>query len=173
MNVLIENEYPAGRSEEIFDFDLQETAELVVNCFLDEEDCPYEASVSITITDDESIRAINREHRDIDRSTDVLSFPMVQYPEPAAFAILEEEGMESEAFDPDSGELLLGDVVLSADHITAQAEAYGHSVRREYAFLIVHSLLHLVGYDHMEPEEAARMEERQRVILAKCGILRA
>ena len=80
--------------------------------------------------------------------------------------------MESEAFDPDSGELMLGDVVLSADHIAAQAESYGHPVRREYAFLIVHSLLHLAGYDHMVPEEAEVMESRQRAILDKCGISR-
>ncbi|MBE5996865.1 MAG: rRNA maturation RNase YbeY [Lachnospiraceae bacterium] len=172
MTVLIENEYPAEKAEKIFDFDLQETAELVMETFLDEEQCPYEASVSITITDDGAIREINREHRGVDASTDVLSFPMVQYPAPADFSVLEEEGMESEAFDPDSGELMLGDVVLSADHIAAQAESYGHPVRREYAFLIVHSLLHLAGYDHMVPEEAEVMESRQRAILDKCGITR-
>ena len=170
MTLQIETEYPSGLAEKIFDFDLKETAELVLNTFLDTEECPYEASVEITLTDDESIREINREQRGIDAVTDVLSFPVVQYPGPSAFGILEEEGME--AFDPDSGELMLGDIVLSADRIAAQAEEYGHSVKREYAFLIAHSLLHLAGYDHMEPDDAGRMEERQKIIMEKCGITR-
>ena len=94
---------------------------------------------------------------------------MIQYPAPADFDILEDA---DDAFDPDSGELLLGDIVLSADHILAQARAYGHSLRREYAFLITHSLLHLIGYDHMTETDAALMEDRQRAVLEKCGISR-
>jgi len=148
MTVLIENEYPAEKAEKIFDFDLQETAELVMETFLDEEQCPYEASVSITITDDGAIREINREHRGIDRPTDVLSFPM---------------------FDEDFGDgedAILGDIVLSLEKAVEQAEAYGHSLRREIAFLTVHSVLHLLGYDHEEGKaEESEMFSRQEAIL--------
>ena len=169
MTILLENECSPELSAKLFQFDAEKTAEDVTEAFLDCENCPYEASVSITITDDASIREINREHRGIDAATDVLSFPMIQYPAPADFDILEDA---DDAFDPDSGELLLGDIVLSADHILAQARAYGHSLRREYAFLITHSLLHLIGYDHMTETDAALMEDRQRAVLEKCGISR-
>ena len=133
-------------------------------------DCPYEAQVSILITDDDEIHRINLEQRQIDRPTDVLSFPMVNYETPGDFSFLEEDS--EDCFDPDSGELLLGDIVISADKVAAQAEEYGHSRRREYAFLIAHSMLHLMGYDHMTPEDAAEMERLQEEILQQLGISR-
>ena len=80
---------------------------------------------------------------------------------------------EAEAFNPESGELMLGDIVISKEKVLAQAEAYGHSPKREFAFLIAHSMLHLFGYDHMEEEERLVMEERQREIMEKVQILRA
>ena len=133
-------------------------------------DCPYEAQVSILITDDDEIHRINLEQRQIDRPTDVLSFPMVNYETPGDFSFLEEDS--EDCFDPDSGELLLGDIVISADKVAAQAKEYGHSRRREYAFLIAHSMLHLMGYDHMTPEDAAEMERLQEEILQQLGISR-
>ena len=153
-----------------FDFDLAECASLVLDAFAEELSLPYEATVELTVTDDETIREVNEKERGIGRSTDVLSFPVVEYPAPGDFSVLEE--LSSEAFDPDSGELLLGDIMISAEHVTAQAEAYGHSVKREFAFLITHSLLHLTGYDHMTDEEAAEMERMQHCILKRCGISR-
>ena len=75
-------------------------------------------------------------------------------------------------FDPESGRLLLGDIVISADHVVAQADEYGHSKRREFAFLVAHSMLHLVGYDHMEPAEEERMFNKQEEILTAAGIPR-
>ena len=77
-----------------------------------------------------------------------------------------------DCFHPETGELLLGDIVISAEKVLEQAAEYGHSVKREYAFLIAHSMLHLSGYDHMEPEEAAVMEQKQREILETLGITR-
>ena len=145
-------------------------AQDVVSCALDYMDCPYEAQVSILITDDDEIHRINLEQRQIDRPTDVLSFPMVNYETPGDFSFLEEDS--EDCFDPDSGELLLGDIVISADKVAAQAEEYGHSRRREYAFLIAHSMLHLMGYDHMTPEDAAEMERLQEEILQQLGISR-
>lgn len=150
--------------------DLYGVAQDVVSCALDYMDCPYEAQVSILITDDDEIHRINLEQRQIDRPTDVLSFPMVNYETPGDFSFLEE--YSEDCFDPDSGELLLGDIVISADKVAAQAEEYGHSRRREYAFLIAHSMLHLMGYDHMTPEDAAEMERLQEEILQQLGISR-
>ena len=132
--------------------------------------CPYEAEVSLLLTDDETIHQINKEQRDIDRATDVLSFPMADYVTEGDFAFLEEEG--ADCFHPETGELLLGDIVISGDKVLQQAESYGHSPLREYAFLIVHSLLHLVGYDHMEEQEAKRMEKKQADVLESMGITR-
>jgi probable rRNA maturation factor len=150
--------------------ELYELAEEVIEASLDYMDCPYEAQVSLLLTDNEEIHSLNLQHRQIDRPTDVLSFPMVDYETPGDFGFLEEEG--SDCFDPDSGELMLGDIVISMDKVLEQAEEYGHSVKREYAFLITHSMLHLMGFDHMTPEDAAQMEQLQEEILKQLNILR-
>lgn len=171
MTIHLENEYETEALSEVFDFDHQEVAEMVVAQALEQEGCPYEASVEILITSDEEIHRLNKEHRGIDRPTDVLSFPMVDFETPAEYEFLEEESSDF-YFDPDSGELLLGDMVLSVPRIVAQAQEYGHSRKREYAFLIAHSMLHLLGYDHMEPEEAAVMERKQTEILDALKIYR-
>lgn len=153
----------------VLPFDVKETAELIVKTALDCEECPYEAEVNLLLTDDEAIHEMNREHRHIDRPTDVLSFPMIEYEIPGDLSGIEES---ADAFDPETGELMLGDIVISKDRVIAQAEEYGHSVRREYAFLIAHSMLHLLGYDHMDEEERKVMEDRQREIMEKAGIPR-
>ncbi len=150
-------------SKPTFSFHYRKLAEQVVTAALEAEAFPYEAEVSLTLVDDAQMRAINRETRGIDAPTDVLSFPMLEYPAPADFSELAED--LADAVNPDTGEVVLGDIVLSIDKVHAQAISYGHSERREYAFLIAHSMLHLVGYDHMEPEEREQMEARQRVIL--------
>lgn len=166
MTLIMENE-----QDITFDFDPYETARLVVEGVLDQEQCPYEAEVELILTDSETIQRMNREHRNIDRETDVLSFPMTDYPAPASFDFLE-TGEGDDCFNPDTGELLLGDIVICVPKAIAQAEEYGHSVKREYAFLIAHSMLHLLGYDHMVPSEAAVMEEKQEAVLRKLHIVR-
>ena len=158
MTIYFEEEYNAD-----FPFNAKEAAEKAISAVLDEENCPYEAEVSVTLTDDEEIRRINREQRDMDAATDVLSFPMVDYEAPGDFSLLEEHGKD--CFHPESGELLLGDIVISVPHVNKQAEEFGHSKLREFTFLVVHSMLHLLGYDHMEPDEATVMEEKQRMIM--------
>ena len=165
MTVDFENEYGNDLGIELY-----EIAEQVISFTLDYMDCPYEAQVSLLITDNEEIHKINLEHRQIDRPTDVLSFPMVTYETPGDFSFLEEAGVD--CFEPDSGELMLGDIVISADKVLEQSEEYGHSVKREYAFLITHSMLHLMGYDPMTEEEAKEMERLQEEILTKMNILR-
>ena len=150
-------------------FDVKETAKLMIETVLAYENCPYEAQVELLLTTDEEIHAMNREHRGIDRATDVLSFPMLDLKTPGDLS-----GVENmpDAFDPESGELMLGDIVISKDKVIAQAEEYGHSVKREFAFLIAHSMLHLLGYDHMHEDERLLMEQRQREIMEKAGIPR-
>ncbi len=150
-------------------FDEKETAELVVNAAMEYAGCPYEAEINLLLTTDEEIHRMNLEYRDIDRPTDVLSFPMLEYETPGDFSGLEEQ---EDAFDPETGELLLGDIVISKDRVLAQAEEYGHSPLREYAFLIAHSMLHLFGYDHMEEDERLVMEQKQREIMEKINIPR-
>ena len=142
----------------------------VVAASLDYEKCPYEAEVNVILTDNEAIREINREQRQIDSATDVLSFPMVDYETPSDFDHVEEA--VEDYFNPETGELMLGDIVISVEKVEEQAEKYGHSQTRELAFLVAHSMLHLCGYDHMEEEERLEMEERQRAILDTRGYTR-
>lgn len=166
MNLVIEKE-----TDDSFDFDYEEAAKSIIDQALDYLNCPYEVQLNLTLTDNEGIHAINKEYRQIDKPTDVLSFPLVDYPEPNVFP----ESIEDDAedyFDLDTGELMLGDIIISVEKCKEQAKEYGHSELREYSFLIVHSMLHLFGYDHMEDDERAVMEEKQREILDKAGITR-
>ena len=126
--------------------------------------------ISITLTNPDEIRKINKEYRNIDKETDVLSFPNVDFEREGVFHI--EDEREADYFDPDSGELILGDIMISVDKVKEQAESYGHSLRREFAFLIAHSMLHLCGYDHMEENQAHVREKKQEEILAGLGITR-
>lgn len=165
MTLYIENE-----TEEVFPFDLQETAESVCQSVLEEENCPYETQINLVLTDSQGIRRLNGEYRGIDQETDVLSFPNVDFLQEGRFEL--EEGRDADYFDPDTGELVLGDIMICVDRLKSQAESYGHSTKREFAFLTAHSMLHLCGYDHMEEEEARVMEEKQERLLTQLGITR-
>ena len=168
MAIFIENEIDAK-----FDFDYNEVIESVFNEAANYVGCPYEISVEVTIVDNETIRQINKEQRDIDNPTDVLSFPMVEYEIAGDFEFLDKDDpYVYEYFEPDTGELILGDIVISSDKVYSQAEEYGHSVKRELGFLVAHSMLHLFGYDHMEDEERVVMETKQKEILERLGITR-
>lgn len=153
------------------EIDCYGVAEEVISCTLDYMNCPYEAQVSLLVTDDKEIHQMNLEHRQIDRPTDVLSFPMIEYEVPGEFDFLEDETYQY-CFEPDTGELMLGDIVLSADKVLGQAREYGHSIKREYAFLITHSMLHLMGFDHMTEDDAREMEQLQEEILNLLQITR-
>ncbi len=165
MTVTIERE-----SDIPLPFSEQEVAEAVISETLDYEDCPYEVQVSIILTNNDEIQQINLEQRGVDAPTDVLSFPMIEYAYPSDFTVLEADDMNS--FDPDTGELILGDIVISVDKVLEQAEKYGHDIKREYAFLIAHSMLHLFGYDHMDEVERENMELKQDEILTRLNITR-
>lgn len=153
-----------------FSFDWEEIARKVIDYTIEHEDFPYEAEVNLTLTDNEGIHEVNKNFRQIDRPTDVLSFPMLSYGQAGDFSRLEEDYDDN--FNPDTGEIMLGDILISVDKVLEQAESYGHSEMREFSFLIVHSMLHLFGYDHMTPEEAAVMEKKQNIILNELNILR-
>lgn len=162
LDISVEKDLKAG-------FGLLETAKTCIRSVLSLMSCPYDVYVTLLITDDEAIREINREERGVDSPTDVLSFPYQEFQEPGDFS-----GFSNcpQAFHPDYGELMLGDIVLSADHCISQAEEFNHSIRREYAFLITHSVLHLCGYDHTGEEDTRIMEELQRKALNNIGITR-
>ena len=123
------------------------------------EEFDGKAEVSVMFVDDDTIHQLNKMHRDIDRATDVLSFP------------LGENGVYD--INNDTGAKLLGDIVISIPHALDQADRYGHSLQREIGFLTVHSMLHLLGYDHVNGGiESVRMREKEETVLTKLGLKR-
>lgn len=146
------------QKEGVITYALKRLLRRAVVATLDYEGFSNECSVSVTFTDNEGIRELNREHRGIDRPTDVLSFPLIDF-----------EGGEEPSVDEPL--VMLGDIVLSLEKAEEQAEEFGHSFEREAAFLCVHSMLHLLGYDHVNSEEEdAEMRRRQREILEGMGL---
>ena len=125
---------------------------------LREEKFEGDSEVSVSFVDNEEIRKLNKEFRNIDSATDVLSFP------------LGENGVYD--VNPDTGAKLLGDVVISMERAQKQAMEYGHSFEREVCYLTVHSMLHLLGYDHMEPQEKAEMRAKEETVIARIGLER-
>ena len=137
----------------------------VIRTALAAEGVNFPCEVDVLLTDDENIHTINREMRKVDRATDVLSFP--------EFDLSPGELPSAEDADPGTGLVPLGDMVISMEHVAAQAKEYGHSQRRELAYLVTHSVLHLLGYDHLdEGPQKKQMREREETILAELGITR-
>ena len=146
----------------------EEVRALITRCAqqaLAHERVDFDAFIDVTIVDDENIRALNAEYREKDAVTDVLSFPMYEFVNGEAQEELEE--------DPESGKVMLGDMILNYQRATKQAAEFGHSAARECGFLTVHSVLHLLGFDH-EREEADRllMRRNEEEILAEVGLTR-
>lgn len=150
--------------EEIEEIDEESLIRTVVETVLKEEGVKKDVDVYITLTHNENIRQINAEHRNIDKPTDVLSFPMFEREE---IPTLKEESSEDELV-----ETMLGDIIVSVEKVREQAEEYGHSFRRELAYLVTHGMLHLLGYDHMIEEEKVVMRKREEEILAILDIQR-
>ena len=165
MTVLLENE-----TERDIGIDYETIAVEVVSATLDYVKCPYECEVDILLTDNEGIHEVNKRMRDVDAPTDVLSFPTIAFQTEGDFSIVEDN--VSAYFDAENGELLLGDILISLDRVVEQAAQFNHSIKREYAFLIAHSMLHLSGYDHMDDQERVRMEKAQETILQTIGYTR-
>lgn len=136
---------------------------LVAETIMEGEDCNFDAEISFTITDNDGIHEINKEYRGIDRPTDVLSFPLLEFGEDEVDA----------GYETEDGLVMLGDIVISIERAKEQANELGHSLRRELAFLVAHSMLHLLGWDHVDdPEGEAYMIEKQNEALNKLNITR-
>lgn len=140
--------------------------EASVAAALSSEGIAQPVELSVTIVDNDEIHQINLAQREMDKPTDVLSFPMIEYVHHESMA----EAIASEPVNPDSGLVYLGDIVISWDKVMEQSDAYGHSRDRELGFLVVHSMLHLLGYDHTDKEDEQLMIGRQKVIMAKLGL---
>lgn len=138
--------------------DIERLIEDCTMAALEEENIEDDAEVSVTLVDNARIREMNAEFREIDRETDVLSFPLCG-----------EDGFE---VNPDNDAILLGDIVISLEKANVQAVEYNHDFKREVAFLITHSLFHLLGYDHMTEDEEKEMFAKQEKVLRKLGITR-
>jgi len=160
-------EYEASKQ---LDLDYNSLINKVIYECLNYEDCPYETEISILLTDDDGIKEINNQFRGIDKPTDVLSFPTIEFKSAGDFAGLDEA--EGVFFNPETDELMLGDIVISVDRAIIQAEEYNHSITREIAFLTAHSMFHLMGYDHISDIDRMIMETKQEEVLARLEILR-
>ena len=148
------------------EFPYQALMERVISAALEAEGVATPCEINVLITDDEGIHQINLEQREIDRPTDVLSFPMFEY-------VPGEPPVDDGDADPATGLTPLGDMVISLERCRAQAEEFGHSVERELCYLTVHSVLHLLGYDHMDDgPQKAQMRAREEAILGALGITR-
>lgn len=161
MSVLTDNRQDKVKVDEA----LEALVEQVVEKVLDFEECEEEYEVSISFVDNEEMKSLNKEYRGIDRETDVLSFPMLEFTEEE----LEEEEEEAEYIDE---EIALGDIVISMEKALEQSEEYGHSFNRELAFLLVHGMLHLLGYDHEEETGEKEMFDKQETILKEMNLIR-
>lgn len=159
MNIQIEKE-----TDFDLNLDYEKIINEIVNEALDYMKCPYEIELNIVLSDNEGIHQVNLEQRGIDTPTDVLSFPMLNYETAGDFSFLEREE-EIYNFNVDTGELLLGDIMISLEKVREQAKEYNHSEKRELAFLVAHSMLHLFGFDHVKDEERVEMEQMQEEIL--------
>ncbi len=165
MTVYFEDE--AGIS---FGFDPEEKVEEMIAFVRDHVECPYDIEVSVTLVDTDTIRQVNSQFRQIEKVTDVLSFPMMEYDSPRDFG--GQAFQNSLSLSPDTQEMILGDILLCSEVVKTQAEEYGHSELREFCFLVVHSMLHLFGYDHIQEEDRREMEEEQRKIMDRLRINR-
>ena len=148
---------------------LEDTIEKIIDYALKDEKVEMDYEVSVIFVDNDTIKHINRENRDIDKVTDVLSFPMLDYPEGKVYKEIY-VGYEFRPEDLDDDKLVLGDIVLSLEKAEEQSKEYGHSFLREACYLTVHSVLHLLGYDHMQEEEKNIMRKREEEILNKFQI---
>lgn len=151
--------------------ELYSTIESVIDFALKEEDVTIPYEISVLLVDTEEIKSINNDTRNIDKETDVLSFPILDYPNGKVF----KEVYLNFDFDKtymDGSDLVLGDIVLSLEKAKEQSEEFGHSFLREVCYLIVHSILHLLGYDHIKDEEKVIMRKQEENILQKLDIRR-
>ncbi len=142
----------------------ENTIRSAVECALKTENIEFDTEISVTLTDNEGIRGLNCQYRDIDRETDVLSFPMYEFETPAEF--------DEAELSLEPGAAVLGDIIISMEKVKEQALEYGHSDKRELSYLTVHSVMHLLGYDHMTDDDKTIMRAHEEAVMSKLGIQR-
>ena len=152
-----------------FSLDITTIAGAVADAFFKRFPCPYDVQINLYVVDDETIREANKACRGIDKVTDVLSFPNLPFdPEHINdLSMIKED--DPDVFDPETEELIYGEIMICASKALSQAQEYGHSPEREFAFLTAHSLLHLTGFDHEDDEDRIKMEAMQEEILKEAG----
>ncbi len=160
VDIILENE----QDKEELTHEIENAIKSVCEAVMHEEECDFDAQISVTLVDNDAIREINREQRDIDRATDVLSFPMLEF---------DVDGNADGEYEMDGDFVILGDIVISMERAREQSEELGHSFLREVAFLTAHSMLHLLGYDHIDDKEGEEiMCTKQEKVLTSLGITR-
>lgn len=140
------------------------------DCALWREGIREHCAVNVRLCDDAAIQAVNREQRSLDRATDVLSFPIIRYPQGKTAGSCGR--LLRTAYDDEAEACMLGDIIISVDHVLQQAAEYGHSPTREAAYLLTHGLCHLMGYDHIEEADQRRMRAMEERILSDIGCSR-
>lgn len=146
-----------------------QTIESVITAVLTKENFPYACYVSVSVTGEEEIRSLNREQRGVDSATDVLSFPALEFD--SSYSLSQEIGPAD--MDPETDTVYLGDIVICNDVLERQALEYGHSKKRELGYLTVHSMYHLLGYDHVTEELKRDMRQKEESVLKELDITRA
>ncbi len=160
-------EYSNNQDKFEFNSEAEGLIRKAIDAALKFEEFKYSYEISVVITDNAGIRIMNKQFRNVDRETDVLSFPMIEFNnDDLEFQISAEE------IDPETGDVMLGDIVISIEKAYEQAEEYGHSFDRELAFLTVHSILHLLGYDHMVIKDEQIMRKKEENILSVINLSR-
>lgn len=166
MTIILDDEVNFLNQNEL----LYQKIESVIKACLEEEQVPYEVEISLSIVNLQTIQHINKEHRQIDSPTDVLSFPQI---EPVRIGTIDWDTLDfSTCVNYDTEELMLGDIIICSEKVIEQAKNYEHSIEREICFLVAHSMLHLLGYDHMTRVDEKIMFAKQDAILYHLGILR-
>lgn len=156
-----------------FEFDYKKLAKKVTKQLLETEKINYDISYNLSVVDKSTIKKINKENRNINRITDVLSFPNIDFKKPSDFKrYIKNDVYDVSILDLSTKTIFLGDVVMCYDKIIAQSKLYNHSIKREYSFLLLHSLLHLLGYDHIDIKDERKMFKKQDEILDSLNIIK-
>lgn len=156
-----------------FDFDYEALSKKLLKKILEIEKIPYDISLNLSIVSPSKIKKLNKEYRNVDSTTDVLSFPNIEFKKPSCFSHFVNNGVyDVSIIDLNTKTIFLGDIVICYQKIISQSKKYNHSIKREFSFLFVHSALHLLGYDHEIEKDEKKMFEKQELILDSLKIYR-
>ena len=159
--------------DKAFGFNVENITKRVLTEAMLTEKVPFDISINVSIVADKKIKNINEQERNIDKVTDVLSFPVVDMKKPTTYNVFyKNKKLDIDYIDLDTNTVFMGDIVINKNRVLSQSKLYNHSIKREYAFLLTHSFLHLVGFDHMKKNDEEKMCKEQEKILTKLKISR-